>query len=282
MESYTRAFLISRQADGVSARTLEWHAGCLQSFARWLDDEHCDPATWTTRLIREYVVFLQQSDLAPSTVTSKVQSLLAFVRWLHAEEFIDRDIAARVKKPKAPSLQKQPFTSDELRALLRASRPNPRDHAIVSLLIDTGIRASELCMLRRDDVLLDQSLLLVHGKGGKDRVVPMSVKCAKVVAKWISKGDGAYVFSSTQSAHLTRHALYKIIRRIADRAGVPGAYCHRFRHTFALTYLRNGGSALVLQKLLGHSTLTMTTAYVALTTEDLVEQHARSSPLMRL
>ncbi len=282
MDPFIRAFLISRQADGVSPRTLEWHAGSLQSFARWLGDEHHDPETWTTALLREYVVHLQQSELAPSTVTSKVQSLLAFVRWLHEEEFIASDIAARVKKPKAPSLQKQPFTTEELRALLRASRSNPRDHAIVSILIDTGVRASELCMLRCEDVLLDQSLLLVHGKGGRDRVVPLSAKCTRIVSKWMSRRDGGYVFPSMQSDHLTRHSLYKIVRRIAGRAGVTDAYCHRFRHTFALTYLRNGGSALVLQKLLGHSTLTMTTACVALTTDDLVEQHARSSPIMRL
>lgn len=281
MDSYVRAFLVSRQADGVTARTLEWHRYSLQSFTRWLD-EHRDPQTWTPVLLREYVVYLQGTDLAPSTVTNKVQSLLAFTRWLREEGFLETNPGARVRKPKAPFLQKQPFSPEELKALLHASRANLRDHAIVSLLIDTGMRASELCMLRPEDIFLGQSLIKVHGKGGRDRILPLSVKSARVLAKWMSKHRGAYLFPSEQSERLTRNSLLKILKRLGVRAGVGNVYCHRFRHSFALAYLRNGGSALALQKLLGHTTLTMTTIYVALSTEDLVEQHTRSSPLMAL
>lgn len=282
MDSYVRAFLISRQADGLSAKTLDWHRYSLQSFSRWLDEDHRDLQTWTPTLLREYVVYLQTTDLAPSTITNKVQSLLAFTRWLYEEEITASNVGARVKKPKAPFLQKQPFSETELKALLQASRVNLRDHTVISLLIDTGIRANELCMLRSKDVLLAQSLLRVHGKGGKDRVVPMSIKSAKVLSKWMSKHQGVFVFPSQQSEHLTPNSLLKIVKRVGDRAGVTDVYCHRFRHSFALSFLRHGGSAIVLQKLLGHSSLTMTTVYVALTTHDLVEQHAQSSPLMKL
>jgi integrase/recombinase XerD len=282
MDSFVRAFLVARQADGVSPATLEWHHFSLLSFSKWLDDAHRDPETWTPTLLREYVVHLQGSGLAPSTVTNKVQSLLAFTRWLHEEDLIGSNPGARVKKPKAPFLQKQPYTPSELKALLQASRSSPRDHAIITTLIDTGIRANELCMLRTSDVLLGQSVLKVHGKGGKDRIVPLSIKSAKVLSKWMSKHKGEYVFPSEQSHHLTPNSLYKIVKRIGARAGVDNVYCHRFRHTFALSYLRNGGSAIALQKLLGHSSLTMTTVYVALSLDDLVEQHARSSPLMNL
>lgn len=282
MESYVRAFLVSRQADGVSPTTLDWHRYSLQSFSRWLDDAHREPETWTPVLLREYVVHLQGTSLAPATVTNKVQSLLAFTRWLHEEGFTETNAGARVKKPKAPFLQKQPFTPAELKALLQAAQAAPRDHAIVALLIDTGIRANELCMLRPEDVFLAQSMLRVHGKGGKDRIVPLSVKSAKVLAKWISKDKGEYVFPSQQSAHLTPNSLIKILKRIGMRAGVSNVYCHRFRHSFALQFLRNGGDPLTLQRLMGHASLTMTVRYVALDTEDLLAQHARSSPLVNL
>jgi site-specific recombinase XerD len=252
------------------------------SFSKWLNDAHRDPETWTATLLREYVVHLQGSGLAPSTVTNKVQSLLAFTRWLHEEGLTETNPGARVKKPKAPFLQKQPYAPAELKALLQASRSNPRDHAIIVVMIDTGIRANELCMLRATDVLLGQMVLKVHGKGGRDRIVPLSVKSAKVLSKWMSRHKAAYVFPSEQSEHLTPNSLYKIVKRIGTRAGVENTYCHRFRHTFALFYLRNGGSAIALQKLLGHSSLTMTTVYVALSLDDLVEQHSRSSPLMNL
>lgn len=282
MDSYVRAFLISRQSDGVSQTTLDWHRYSLLSFSRWLDDAHRNPETWNPTMLREYIIHLQQSDLVASTVTNKVQSLLAFTRWLHEEEFTETNVGARVKKPKAPFLQKQPYTPAELKAMLEVSRGNPRDHAIIALLIDTGVRANELCMLRSDDVFLAQSMLKVHGKGGKDRIVPMSVKSAKVLSKWMSKHQAEYVFPSEQSEHLTPNSLLKIVKRIGNRAGVTDVYCHRFRHSFALAYLRNGGSAIALQRLLGHSSLTMTTVYVAFSSHDLVEQHAHASPLMKL
>jgi site-specific recombinase XerD len=282
MDPFVRAFLVSRQADGVTASTLEWHQYSLQSFTKWLDDDHRDPELWTPTLLREYVVHLQGSGFAPSTVTNKVQSLLAFTRWLHEEGFTETNAGARIKKPKAPFIQKQPYTTSELKALLHASRTSPRDHAITTLLIDTGIRANELCMLRSTDVILGQSLLSVHGKGGKDRIVPLSVKSAKVLAKWMSKHRADFVFPSEQSEHLTPNSLYKLVQRIGARAGVTHVYCHRFRHTFALHYLRNGGDPLSLQRLLGHMSLTMTVRYVAMSTDDLVEQHAKASPLMNL
>lgn len=282
MNLHVRAFLLSRKADGVTPKTLDWHRTSLQSFTRWLGDERLDPQEWAPTLLREYVVYLQQSGLAPSTVTNKVQSLLAFTRWLHEEELTATNVGARVKKPKAPQLQQQPFTSSELRALLLAAKSETRDVAIVSLLIDCGLRANELCMLRVEDVYLDQSLLKVHGKGGKDRIVPFSIKCAKVLAKWMSKRDTGFVFPSRQSERLTPYSLHKLIKRIGTRAGIEDAHPHKFRHTFALSYLRNGGDPLTLQKLMGHTSLTMTSRYVAMSTEDLVERHAMASPLMHL
>ncbi|WMT56518.1 tyrosine-type recombinase/integrase [Truepera radiovictrix] len=231
------------------------------------------------------MVYLQSSGLSGWTVTNKVQSLLAFTRWLHEEEFTEKNVAERVRKPKPPQTQRQPFTDAELRRLLKASQSSIRDAAIVALLLDTAIRASELCTLKLSDCLLDQCLIKVMGKGNKERVVPHSPQTGKLVSKWLLKGrasEGPYVFHTERSERFTPRSLHKLIERIGNRAAVDDCYPHRLRHSAAITMLRNGMDPLTLQRMLGHTSLNMTMRYVALNTTDLQNAHAVASPLANL
>ncbi len=113
---------------------------------------------WNPTLIREYVVYLQTSGFSGWTGPNKVQSLFAFTRWLHEEGYTERNVAERLRKPRPPQTQRQPFSDAELRHLLKASQDSIRDAAIVALLFEMAIRASELCTLRLSDCLLDQAL----------------------------------------------------------------------------------------------------------------------------
>lgn len=287
MDTYVRAFLLSRQADGLTPRSLEWHGTSLQSFTRWLQTaQHpTKPEEWTPTLIREYVVFLQTSGLSGWTVTNKVQSLLAFTRWLHTEGYTERNAAERVRKPKPPQTQRQPFTDAELRKLLKASQTSTRDAAIMALLLDTAIRANELCTLKLDDCLFSQNLVKVLGKGNKERVVPYSSQTGKILSKWLLKGrksEGVYLFHTERSEKFTPRSLHKLIERIGVKAGVDDCYPHRIRHSAAITMVRNGMDVLTLQRVLGHSSLDMTMRYVALNTTDLQNAHAVASPLVNL
>lgn len=284
MNTHIRAFLLARQADGCTPRTIEWHTTSLQTFERWLvtTERSSDPTDWTPTLLREYVVYLQGSGLASATVTNKVQSLLAFTRWLHLEGFTDNNIGERIKKPKPTYLQKQPFAPEELRQLLKVAKENPRDHAVLCLLIDCGLRANELCTLLREDVILPQGLLKVTGKGNKQRIVPFSIHTGRVLSRWLARpSESAYVFP-TENGHLVPRSLHSLIRRLATRAGIEGAHPHRFRHTFAVSYLRNNGDPLTLQRLLGHTSMAMTQQYVNMNTTDLSDRHAIASPLTHL
>src|SRR5690606_14505058 len=122
MQAFVRAFLVSRQADGLTPRSISWHRDCLAYFQRWLEsaNQSTNPTDWNPILIREYVVSLQESDLSGWTVTNRVQSVLAFLRWLHEEGLTETDISKRVKKPQPPDTQRQPLTDDEMRLLIKA------------------------------------------------------------------------------------------------------------------------------------------------------------------
>jgi integrase/recombinase XerD len=226
-------------------------------------------------------MFLQSSGLSGWTVTNKVQSLLAFTRWLHEEEYTERNVAERVRKPKPPQTQRQPFTDAEMRKLLKASQVSTRDAAITALLLDTAIRANELCTLKLDDCLMDQNLVKVLGKGNKERVVPFSPQTGKLLTRWLLKNrdsEGAYVFHTERSEKFTPRSLHKLVERVGVRASVKDCYPHRFRHSAAITMLRNGMDPFTLQRVLGHTSLTMTLRYVALNTADLQSAHILASP----
>lgn len=296
MSDLLTAFLLDRRASGCTAKTLQWHEACLGLFYDFLQEENhsTNPDEWTPTLLRAYIVHLQTRSsrrgdaLAASSINSYARSLLCFVRWLHEEGYTDTNIGQRVKKPRLPQTIKEPFSDAELHALLRASKAtrNPeRNYAMVSVLIDCGLRASEITNLRTKDVLTDQNVLVIKsGKGNKDRVVPYSASTARAIRRYERKkaSDSPYLFVSEHGDKLMPNSLRQFVERIGSRAGVENAYPHRFRHTFAVSFLRNGGNPLTLQRLLGHTTLTMTNGYVAMNTDDLKDAHAVASPLASL
>ena len=302
VDPYVDAFLLARRAEGVTPKTLKWHGGALRLFAEWLRAEGLpeDPDRWDAPLFRRYIVHLQQRPtmrggrrghtLRPATVANYVQSLLAFTRWLGEEEYTARDVAARVKKPRVSVLVQQPIPDEQVARLAQAARAGGRnglrDLAMLYLLLDSGLRSAEVCSLKADDVLWSQRLVKVYGKGRKERVVPFGPTTAAAMRKYALKGrdaDGSpEFFRGKQGRALKPMALAYILKRIAVRAGVPDVHPHRLRHTFAITFLRNGGNVLVLQRILGHTTLAMTNRYVALVTDDLQREHERVAPLAAL
>lgn len=284
------AFLLHRRASGCSPKTLEWHAYSLAKFAEWLGEEHKQPHVWTPLLVRSYVAHLQTATgksgkpLSGHSITSYTSSLLAFLKWLYEEEVTPTNLALKVKKPRLPQIVKDAYSPDEIQRFLNAA-DNARDYAILCVLLDCGLRASELSNLTRDDVLMDQCLVVVRsGKGKKDRVVPFSFPTAKALTKYLMKrpDDSPILFPSAKGGKLLPNSVKQLITRLATRAGISGATVHRFRRTFATMYLRNGGDLITLQRLMGHSDLSTTSVYLQTTTEDLRRSHAAASPLSHL
>ena len=208
----------------------------------------------------------------------------------------------RIEKPDYRRPPVEPFIRHEIIALIASSgknapRPGPggvpscstrptalRDRAILLALVDTGVRSSELCNLKVGDfdVTRDQ-LRIRQGKGAKDRFVYVGAVTSKAIWKYLAGRKPAAkapdaLFATRTGTHMDRNALDNLIEACAKRAGVEHAYPHRFRHTFAITFLRNGGSPLELQALPGHEKLDMVNIYVRLAQVDLQEAQKRASP----
>jgi integrase/recombinase XerD len=156
-----------------------------------------------------------------------------------------------------------------------------RLHVFILTLIDTGCRSSEATCLRWADVDLDNLLLKLHGKGAKDRLVPVSFELRRHLYRWRQLNKFDLVFASRQGQWLGRRDQLRDVKLLCKRLGIvaPARTIHAFRHTFAVNYLRRGGSVFHLQKVLGHSSLEMTRRYANLVTEDLQAVHERVSLL---
>jgi integrase/recombinase XerD len=188
-----------------------------------------------------------------------------------------------------------PFSEDQIRALLGVidtkSHIGFRNWAIILTLLDTGMRVSELTDLKMNDVNLAQRCLKVLGKGNKERIVPIGVTVQRAIAKYLNKYRPSplyplsdNLFLSRDGMPLTPNGVQSMIEKYANSAGITGvrASPHTFRHTFAITYLRNGGDVFTLQRILGHETLDMVRQYVCLAQYDLQEAHLRCSPVDNL
>ena len=191
-----------------------------------------------------------------------------------------------------PKLVMPSFTEEEMQRLLRAARGKgsvrQRNHTMILVFLDTGIRVSELTGLQMHDLHLAEGYFKVFGKGRKERIVPMGRTCRLALSRYVHKLRPQPALATIGNVFLTRDGralkasyVYKIVADACERAGIQGKRKgpHTCRHTFAHHFLMNGGDLLTLQRILGHSSLEVVKLYVSLDTSDLLSQQTKYSPI---
>jgi integrase/recombinase XerC len=230
----------------------------------------------------------------PATVKAYFRVVQAMFRWAVEDGILTECPMGNLKPPIVRQDQIQPFTDEQVMSLRDAAKRSThprRDEAIVLLMLDTGIRVSELAALTWGDVDLSAHYAIVQGKGRKTRMVPIGREVTK--ALWAYSREHPLdvtrpLFPSdrgwTAGGPLTRSGLLQLIRRLGKAARIDSARCspHTFRHTMAISFLRSGGQEFTLMQILGHTSLTMTRRYVALANADVAAQHRMHSPADRL
>ena len=277
-------YLLAKQLQGVSPRTFSDYDEYTRKLFEYLNAHDLDLMTAS---IRKYLGSL---DVGPVTIGIRIKILRTFCRWLHAEGYLKADVMASIPNPKVPTVFPNVLAEDDIRKLIAVAKKKPRDLALVLLLLDTGIRASECCNLSNDDLDLDgRSLLIRNGKGQKERYVFFSDTTARAISRWLAYRpadafDEALFISQKTRKRMTRNCLCVAIKRLGERAGTKSAKCspHSYRHTFATQWIRNGGDTHSLQQMLGHTTTRMAEKYVHLVGADVSELHRRYSPVGRL
>ncbi len=274
-------FLAAKAAEGASPRTIEWYRMILVRLVRALDAgrtvDGLDPAE-----LRAWLVELRTT-LAPISVAGYVRTLRVFGNWLAAEGLAEAAALRGLRRPRVPHKLIEPVADDVLRRLLAIS--SVRDRAIVLLMLDTGLRLSEVAGIRLGDLRPDGTLK-VRGKGSRERIVPVGSTARNAIVRYLGvRGPGGPddALFLGRRGELGVRGIAQVFRRLKARVGVSDRLSpHSLRHTFARSYLVNGGDVFSLQRILGHTTLDMVKRYVALSDTDLATRHRDASPADRL
>jgi integrase/recombinase XerC/integrase/recombinase XerD len=235
----------------------------------------------------------QDVGLSPASVENHVRALRAFFSWLHREGYTDEHVLQRLRLPKAPRLLIEPLNDVEVAAIFSAFDANTsagaRDICMITLMLDTGLRANEVITMQAKDVHLEEGYLKVMGKGQKERIVPFGSAAQKSLLKYLyhfrpdpMHGGIGNFFLTLDGSAMTYNAFRLVMNRLAVRSGIERLHAHLLRHTFAVNYLVNGGDVFSLQQILGHTTLDMVRRYVTLSNNQVMTQHKRFSPVDRM
>jgi integrase/recombinase XerC/integrase/recombinase XerD len=269
LEKAIEGFLLECQARRLSSHTIADYRGTLNKFLK-----HCGNIAIDKIEGAQISAFLGAQNVKKKTVINYHIGLSALWTWALKQDYVDRHVVRMVEKPKASIVMIEPFTEIEIRALLQAIRQAPyRNRALLLLLIDTGLRVSEIAEMSKGNIDFSKRHIKVRGKGDKERFVPFSPRTGTALFAHVSTFDGDTPFGGS------RFSIAQYLKRLGKRAGVQKVHPHRFRHFFAISALRNGMNIYVLQEILGHSTLDMVKRYVALAQTDLDDSHRKASPV---
>jgi site-specific recombinase XerD len=275
-------YLAAKASEGVSPRTTEWYRMILVRAVRKFGEARPVDAISPAEL-RTWILELRLT-LAPQSIAGYVRAVKVFGNWCVAEELAVAPGFRALRRPHVPRKLIAPFSDAELRGLLALA--SERERALMLLMLDTGLRLSEVNSLRVGDIRPDGTLH-VMGKGAKERIVPMGPTARRAILRYLGTrtkvGATDPLFANRDGGCLSTRGIHTAIAKLGRRAGVATRCSpHTFRHTFARGYLVNGGDVFSLQQILGHTTLDMVRRYVSLSEADLVARHRTASPADRL
>jgi site-specific recombinase XerD len=299
-------FRLSCQTEGKSLKTIDWYICFLNKFGQFLKQNqmpnHVEEIDKTH--IRAFIRYLQAeariprngAPLSAATVQGYVRTLKAFFSWLEREGYIITNHMTKIPVPKAPTKVIDTFSAEQIGRLAelcqRSNGDGYRNLSIIMLMLDSGIRVSEMTGITLGDVHLEEgSIKISAGKGAKERIVPIGSLVQRSLWKYINHYRPqpltqavTRLFLNPKGLPLTRNGVQQMLRRCGRRAGITGVRCspHTLRHTFAKNYLLNGGDIFSLQKILGHSSLSSVRLYLNLFAADIKKQHQRFSPVDNL
>jgi len=297
-DAVARAFLLERFLDfltleqGASPRTHEAYSRDVQRFASYAAARGASgPTDADARMLREYVYHLKDLGLAPASIRRNVSAVRGYFRFLLGEGHVVRDPSERLETPKRwRSLPEVLTVADVERLLAAPTLDEPlafRDRALLELAYGAGLRVSEWITIGVRDLLLEDSLVRVFGKGSKERLVPVGRTAIGAIAVYLRElrprlesGQGKGVlFLNARGAPMTRMGAWKILRKYVDRVGIEKHVTpHTLRHSFATHLLEGGADLRAVQEMLGHVDISTTQIYTHVDREYLRSVHKQYHP----
>lgn len=287
VEEYLAALAGER---GLSQHTVDAYRRDLSQYLDYLNGRATDPAR-----VAGFVRSLRRRGLAASSVARKTAAVRGLHRFRLAEGLAGDDPTVLVDSPRRGAALPKALSLDEVLALLDgpdgATVAGRRDRAVLEFLYATGARVSEAAALDLADVDLDAATAVVTGKGNKQRLVPLGRHAVNSIEEYLparlelrrSGRDSGALFLNLRGGRLSRQGLWGIVRKAAERAGIPSERVspHVLRHSAATHMVERGADLRSVQQLLGHATITTTQVYTRVTPQHLLEVYVTSHPRSR-
>ena len=288
------AFISRCQALNLSPGTVDWYGFILRDLTAFQYSRGIrELQAVKTAHLRDFLVHLRQRGQASETVFRTFGGLrCAFAFWSR-EGYLAMNPMALVEKPRRERVLIRPLTPEQAMTLLEQpdtdSVEGLRDRAMMMLMLDSGMRVSEVIAVEADRIDWLHCTLTVMGKGRKERLVPFSARTGQALLEYARARTKALIraphfFLGRTGKALERNKIRKLVHRYGVKADIHGVRLspHTLRHTFAVLYVRGGGDSFSLQEILGHSTLEMTRRYVHLARHDIADQHKKFSPMQAM
>ena len=303
--TWIATFLEAQAAEAGAARnTLLAYGRDLKDFAAWLAARDLHPADATRAAVEDYLIRCEAEGLARATRARRLASIRAMYRFAFEEGWRPDDPAIRIKGPGRTRRLPRTLDEDAVGRLLEAAdahgadaRARTRNGCLLHVLYATGLRVSELVSLPAAAARGDPRMLLVRGKGGRERMVPLTPGARTRLAAWLAMRDAGeapaeraggrpspFLFPSRGAAgHLSRHRFHALVKELAAAAGVPPGEVtpHALRHAFATHLLARGADLRSIQVLLGHADVATTEIYTHVVEARLRELVLTRHPLAR-
>ena len=270
---------------GYSPNTVEAYKHDLDWLLGYLEQEGLDPLSVKLEDLEHFAAMLSDHDISAKSQARILSGVRAFYRYLVLDGYLDVDPTELLESPHLPQHLPEYLSTEEVDALENSidltSNEGHRNRAIIEVFFSCGLRVSELTNLKLSDLFLPQGFIRVNGKGGKQRLVPISERAIHELKLWfddrrqmnIKPGEEDYVFLNRRGHHLTRTMILIMVKRQAEAAGIKKIISpHTLRHSFATALLKGGADLRIIQELLGHADLGTPELYTPMDDESLRQE----------
>lgn len=287
---YVRYLRLERN---LSPNTIEAYRNDLAHLEAFMMRNDLKLENVTLEQLHTFAASLHEYGITPRSQARVLSGVRSFFRFLELDGVVESDPTELLEWPSLPEHLPVVLTLEEIDriedSIDLSKAEGARNRAIIEVLFSCGLRVSELVNMKLSDLYLEDRVLLVRGKGNKERLVPVSNKAIADLKRWffdrnlmkIKPGEDDYVFLNRRGAHLTRTMILIMVKRQAEEAGIKKTISpHTFRHSFATALLQGGADLRSIQAMLGHEKIDTTLVYTHISNEQLrkaiLEHHPRN------
>lgn len=287
---YVRYLRLERN---LSPNTIEAYRNDLAHLEAFMMRNNLKIENVTLEQLHTFAASLHEYGITPRSQARVLSGVRSFFRFLVLDGVVESDPTELLEWPSLPEHLPVVLTLEEIDriedSIDLSKAEGARNRAIIEVLFSCGLRVSELVNMKLSDLYLEDRVLLVRGKGNKERLVPVSNKAISDLKRWffdrnlmkIKPGEDDYVFLNRRGAHLTRTMILIMVKRQAEEAGIKKTISpHTFRHSFATALLQGGADLRSIQAMLGHEKIDTTLVYTHISNEQLrkaiLEHHPRN------